>query len=169
MNEPNFMMLSPEGLVKKLNNFIVEREGNITRGNYHSETFIENPFSYHLCGKKLLNRGNYPLIQSINGIGTIITGDMKERDLGSIFVETGEVDPETHEPGTFEFLRLILKDSLELKNGRIVPAGRIEIYREMSEAYGEVTESRRDKRKHWWGSSVVDLSQVVPTSWFYRG
>ena len=86
MNEARLELISPEGLVKKLNSNVDESEGEVSLGNFVSREPRKNPFLYRLKDIVLVTRGKFPLIQiAYKGIGAVFDLE-SEINLGYIFI-----------------------------------------------------------------------------------
>ncbi|MBW3018600.1 hypothetical protein KY329_00235 [Candidatus Woesearchaeota archaeon] len=174
--DPKLRLFDLYTLVRNLNKALKDPNEVITLGAFEPRIPKKNPFLYrqstiqkHVCGK-------FPLTQNTCGRGLIggIFGLENEVSLGYIFVETGAVCPDRDYGSRYETLRLRTKRPIELKNASLngdsiitVPKCSIKLLLEQEESCAPYEERRDHKRVGpFW--IRTELSDVLPSEWFYK-
>ena len=167
MSEPQLRLLDISGLVARLNSAIAECEGPISLGEFTERTPRKNPFAGRWKDIRTASLGKYSLTQNVNGRGLWGLADVEsERNLGYIFVETGDTDASSDNGGTYEALKLRIKYPLHLNDGQVIPNSSTKILKAKDEVEYSSPEIVYHVRKAGLFLVQKDLSKVLPTTWF---
>lgn len=160
MQEPQLHFISLDNLLREINE-------NLEGGKVFLEEFKDRQpkkisFLHRLRNREVISRGNYPLMQQVY---SFMFGSV-DLNLGYIAVETG-VDTSSSYAGGYETLRLRIKHPLKLRDGRKIPSCSVKLLVE-AEEYEEPYKKRRDHRRFPLLWIRRDLSDVLPTEWFFN-
>jgi len=163
--EPRLQYFDVAKFVNRLNHSLHAREEELKLGTFIHKV-PRKRLVPHLLGDdhratssgkyELFRAHEYPFLHPLNSRGKI----------GYIFVEQGDIDPESSYGGTYEVLKFRLRDSLLLNNDRVVPDCCVKLLREVEEGDAEIF--RTDHVKGILFSRKIDLTEVLPTEMFLR-
>ncbi|MFA5796734.1 MAG: hypothetical protein WC916_01695 [Candidatus Woesearchaeota archaeon] len=145
-----------------------DENAQLTYGSFIEEKNVVKNFAYgtkELMRAKQLVRvdlhGTYQLIEPYEF--AIVHPFNPSGIRGTIMIEKGIHLDGSSDGESYETMRMILKEPLELVNGVIIPKSSIKIYVEE----GSVQE-RRDHLKRWVGWKHTNLEELLPTSIFLK-
>jgi len=163
--EPRLQYFDVTKFIDRLNHSLHAREEELRLGPFIHKVprkrliprLLDDDHRATSSGKyELFQVHEYPFLHPFNPQGKI----------GYIFVEQGDIDPESSYGGTYEVLKFRLRDSLILNNDRVVPDCCVKILREVEEGGTEVI--RTDHASGFLFSRKSDLTEVLPAEMFLR-
>ncbi len=177
MPAPTLQLFDLEHLTKELSRKL-PNDCEVFLGNYAPRNPRRNPFLYGvqlqrtLTDRKITYMGKRSLILSTppSGIGSIFDLN-RERKIGTIFVEQGEMDPGSAYGGLYEAITLRLKRPLKFTDGITLPPLTRKLYIETEECMGNTLQQVDRERLIGMGPLGIgwkrrDFSKELPTEWF---
>ena len=170
MTEPRIELFDLAYLVNMINMSLARPDETIELGKFENKKPKTNPFLYSLMDKEITTRGRFPLFQTEYGRGLFsgLLGLEREANIGHISVETGYSEVSNNYGGSYGTLQLRIKRPLRLKDGLVIPSCSVGLSQEMQE-WEKPVQERNDYERCIGLWVRTDLSDVLPSEWFFGG